>query len=238
MPTTDSIKPAQNASENPRSTNSPAPEASSHSYPTLTTRRFQFRPFMLSDIGPLAALAGKHRIADTTIGVPHPYTAEFARTWISSHSTAWEGRRALHWAALKSGGDQIVGYAGLNEIDNVCGQAEMRFWVGCGVNRNSDAAEWCAAIVEFALTRLNMNRVYALQLGRHPLAGRVLAAIGMQRDGFIRKRIFKGGPVEDIVCWGIWRSDWARKSPKLTGVSAAGTPQAFSKSRTGNEAPR
>jgi RimJ/RimL family protein N-acetyltransferase len=127
--------------------------------------------------------------------------------WISSHSTAWERRRALHWAALKSGEDQIVGYAGPNVIDNERDQAELRCWVGCGVERNSDAAEWSAAIVEFALTRLNMNRVYALQLGRHPRAGRVLAAIGMQREGLVRKRIFKGGQVEDVICWGM-RSDW------------------------------
>jgi hypothetical protein len=66
------------------------------SYPTLATRRFRFRPFVLSDITPLATLGSEHRIADTTIGVPHPYTTEFARMWISSHSADWEDRRALH----------------------------------------------------------------------------------------------------------------------------------------------
>jgi ribosomal-protein-alanine N-acetyltransferase len=175
------------------------------SYPTLSTRRFQFRPFRLTDIGPLDSLAGRHRIADTSIGVPHPYTMEFARMWISSHSAAWVGRRALHWAALKVGEDQIVGYAGLVEIDIERGQAELRFWVGCGVERKSDAVEWSAAIVKFALTGLNLNRIYALQLGRHPLAGRVLSAVGMRREGIVRKRIYRGGLVEDLVCWAISR---------------------------------
>lgn len=82
---------------------------------------------MLTDIGRLAALAGEHRIYDTTIGVPHPFTMEFARMWISSHSAAWEDRRALHWAALKVGDNRIVGYAGLNNIDTERGQAESRF---------------------------------------------------------------------------------------------------------------
>lgn len=180
------------------------------SYPTLTTRRFQFRPFALADIGPLTILAGEHRIADTTIGVPHPYTTEFARLWISSHPDAWDTRRALHWAVLKTGDDCIVGYAGLDKIDVERGQAELRFWVGCGVERTGDAVEWSTAILDFALADLNMNRVYALQLDRHPLAGRVLAAIGMQRDGLVRKRIFKGGLVEDVVCWSTVRGDRQR----------------------------
>lgn len=180
-------------------------------YPTLGTRRFRFRPFVLADIGPLVALAGEHRIANTTIGVPYPYTAEFARMWISSHSAAWEGRRALHWAAVKMADDRIAGYAGLHHLDTELAQAELRFWVGCGVERTSDAVEWSTAIVEFALAQLDMNRVYALQLERHPLAGRVLSAIGMRREGLVRKRFFKEGLVEDVVCWATLRSNWRRK---------------------------
>jgi [ribosomal protein S5]-alanine N-acetyltransferase len=205
-----SIETAQSRSKYRRPKISTAVVAAGDAYPTLTTSRFRFRPFVLADIGPLAALEGEHHIADTAIGVPHPYTTEFARNWISSRSAAWQARRALHWAAFKVGEDGIVGYTGLEKIDVERGQAELRFWVGCGAERAS-AVEWSAAIVGFALTGLNMNRVYALQLGRHPLAGRVLAAIGMQREGLVRKRIFKGGLLEDVVCWGILRGDWLRR---------------------------
>lgn len=180
-------------------------------YPTLITRRFAFRPFMLTDISALATLAGEHRIADTTIGVPHPYTMEFARMWITAHSAEWERGRALHWAALRVGEDRIAGYGGLNNIDMTRGQAELRFWVGNGVERKSDATEWAAAIIGFAWRELNLSRVYALQLSRHPLAGRVLAAVGMQQEGVVRKRVYKEGPVEDILCWAIARSDSERE---------------------------
>jgi [ribosomal protein S5]-alanine N-acetyltransferase len=176
-------------------------------YPMLKTQRFSFRRFRLADIEPLAALAGEHRVADTTIGVPHPYTTDFARMWISSHAAAWQDRRALHWAAIKIGDQRIVGYAGLNPIDSQRAQAQLRFWVGRGVERKSDAVEWSERIIDFALTELNLRRVYALQLERHPLAGHVLAAIGMQPEALVRKRIYKGGLVEDFVCWAIVRND-------------------------------
>ena len=62
--------------------------------PTLRTRRFRFRPFETTDIGRMAVLAGEHRIADTSIGIPHPYTLEFARMWVSSRPDASNGRDA------------------------------------------------------------------------------------------------------------------------------------------------
>jgi RimJ/RimL family protein N-acetyltransferase len=139
----------------------------------------------------LATLACEQHILDTIIGVPHPYTTKFARMWIVSHATAWEDRWSLRWAALKIGDDRIVGYAGPDKIDVERRQAESRFWVGWRVNRNSDPAEWCAAIVELAVIGLHLNRLYALHLERHPRAGCVLATIGMHREGLVRKRIFK-----------------------------------------------
>jgi hypothetical protein len=52
-----------------------------------------------------------------------------------------------------------------------------------------------------------MNRVYALQLERHPLAGCVLADSGMHQEGLVRKWIFKGGLVQDVVCSATLKSD-------------------------------
>jgi ribosomal-protein-alanine N-acetyltransferase len=178
----------------------------SGAYPELTSPGFRFRPFVFSDIQQLSALASQHRIADSTVGIPHPYTAEFARMWIASHPTQWINQRALHWAAIEIGDiddRHILGYAGLNRIDIERRQAELRFWVGCGAQRREYATEWCTAILKFALDRLGMRRVYALQLARHPLAGHVLADLGMCPEGHVRKRLRKADLFEDIVCWGF-----------------------------------
>jgi [ribosomal protein S5]-alanine N-acetyltransferase len=181
------------------------------SYPMLATQRFKFRPFALSDIRELVRLASEHRVSDTSIGVPNPYTAEFARMWISSHPAEWRGRQALHWAATmgSSGGEsQILGYVGLNRIDHVRHQGEVRFWVGSGTDRLGFAREWLEAIVDFAVAGLNLRRIYALQIARHPLAGRVLATIGMQQEGLARKRIYKEGLFEDVIVWSISDVKW------------------------------
>jgi [ribosomal protein S5]-alanine N-acetyltransferase len=178
----------------------------SGAYPELTSPGFRFRPFIFSDIQQLSDLASQHRIADSTVGIAHPYTAEFARMWIASHPAQWINQRALHWAAIEIGDiddRHILGYAGLNRIDIERKQAELRFWVGCEAQRREYATEWCTAILKFALDRLGMQRVYALQLARHPLAGHVLADLGMCPEGHVRKRLRKADLIEDIVCWGF-----------------------------------
>ncbi len=174
-------------------------------YPILRTQRFQFRPFVLADVAPLVAIADKHRIADSAVGVPHPGTVEFARMCVSSHPTPWTSPRALQWAAIDLGDRQLKGYAGLDKIDVDHKQAELRFWAACGLACNGYATEWSAAMLEFAMKQLGMSRVYALQLARHRLAGRVLASVGMQQEGHLRKRIYKEGMLEDVICWAIVR---------------------------------
>jgi ribosomal-protein-alanine N-acetyltransferase len=163
----------------------------------------------MSDIAPLTSLAGEHRIADTTIGIPHPYTAGFARAWITSHLQDWHARRELHWAAMEHGEKLLTGYAGLVGIDEARRQAELRFWVGRGVKRRRDALEWSEKVVDFAVNELGLRRIYSLQLNRHHLAARILMNIGMKPEVTALKRVFEDGPMEDVVCWATVRE----KSP-------------------------
>jgi RimJ/RimL family protein N-acetyltransferase len=199
-------------------------------YPVLRSPRFRFRPFVYADIEQLSALASQHRIADSTVGVPHPYTAEFARMWIASHPALWLHHRALHWAALEIDDiddRHILGYVGLSKIDIDRKQAELRFWVGCGARRKEYATEWCEAVLQFASVGLDMARVYALQIARHPLAGRVLAGLGMRPEGHVRKRVHKEGLIEDIVCWGLVRNELIDRSSQIDYVDASPVLQMF-----------
>jgi len=175
--------------------------------PTLTSRRFQFRPFTLADIRKLVAIAGKDDVGITSIGIPHPYSTEFARIW-SSGTAAIGDPQSFHWAATKFGDPDLSGYAGLNKVDRERRQAELRVWVGSSGEHWNYAAEWSVAILQFALASANLGRIYALQLARHPIAGQVLSSIGMQRDGLLRRRMHRDGPFEEVICWTILREEW------------------------------
>jgi RimJ/RimL family protein N-acetyltransferase len=195
-------------------------DSSRPAYPILCAARFELRPFAMRDIEPLTSMAREDRLADTTIGVPHPYTVQFACMWISSHEGDWQTRRALHWAASRRDDlHHLAGYAGLVSIDRERHQGELRFWVGRGVERRSDALEWSESAIEFAFNALHIERVYALQMLRHKLAAHVLESLGMRRVGAACKRVFPEGLMEDFECWAMQRAE-RRSSRTALAVDA------------------
>jgi [ribosomal protein S5]-alanine N-acetyltransferase len=175
-------------------------------FPTLATRHLRLRAFELRDISPLVATVATHRISDATLAVPHPFSALQARRWIESHRDQWEARRAVHWAVCSLADEQLSGYVGLQEVDQHGGTAELSFWISERMERRDLAIDAAQAALAFAFTSLHLRRVEALQLTDCQLVGRVLLRIGMQAQSALN--ICKWGRSEEVVPWGINRSDW------------------------------
>jgi ribosomal-protein-alanine N-acetyltransferase len=176
--------------------------------PTLETGRLTLRPLALSDAPTVANLAGRREIADTTLSIPHPYSEQQATDWISRHSASRSGGKEMVFAVVTKKDVELVGTAGLRDIDNEHGQAEMGFWIavnrwGCGY-----ATEAAQALVQFGFETLRLNRIYAHHMLRNPASGRVLEKIGMRREGVLRERVRKWGVFEDLAILSILRKEW------------------------------
>ena len=97
--------------------------------PTVRTERLLLRPLTLKDAPELSRLAGRREIADTTISIPHPYSDEQARQWITGLADLCaQGKVVLFGMTLELGGS-LVGTIGLRDIDVEHSQAELGFWV-------------------------------------------------------------------------------------------------------------
>ena len=88
-------------------------------------------------------------------------------------------------------------------------QAEVSFWIGRPWWRRGFATEAAQGVVRFAFESLDLNRVYGHHLVRNPASGRVLARLGMQREGLLRQRVRKNDSFEDVVLCALVREDWA-----------------------------
>lgn len=96
--------------------------------PILVTDRLLLRPFTLADASMVQRLAGEYAVASSALEIPYPYPDGVAEAWIATHRPGFErGVHAIY--AVTCDGD-LVGAAGLVEIDRDHRRAELGYWMG------------------------------------------------------------------------------------------------------------
>ena len=105
---------------------------------------------------------------------------------------------------------QLIGAAGLREIETEHCQAELGFWVGVEWWGNGYATEAARAVIGYGFRELQLNRIHAHYMVRNPASGRVLEKLGMRREGRLRQRVRKWGVFEDVILMAILRDDWRK----------------------------
>jgi [ribosomal protein S5]-alanine N-acetyltransferase len=176
--------------------------------PTLRTGRLILGGFHLEDAAELQRLAGAREIADTTLRIPHPYRLDDALTWIEQQNRRGVVAEIANFAVRVAPTGQLIGCVGLRDIELQHRQAELGFWIGLEWWGRGYAREAASAVIRFGFETLKLNRIYAHHMTRNPASGRVLQAIGMQREGLLRQRVQKWGVYEDVVLYAVLRDDW------------------------------
>jgi RimJ/RimL family protein N-acetyltransferase len=175
--------------------------------PTLRTARLVLGEFTLGDAADVQRLAGAREIADTTLAIPHPYELKHALEWIEQQQLETAGGPSLSFAVRLLSTGALIGSVGLRDIDPEHRHAELGFWIGRDWWGHGYAREAAGAVLRFGFEVLELNRISAHHLARNPASGRVLRAVGMQREGMLRQRVRKWEKYEDVVLYAILRSD-------------------------------
>ena len=175
--------------------------------PTLRTARLVIGAFDSDDARELQRLAGAREVADTTLAIPHPYELDHAFAWIAQQRREAVRGRATNFAIRLAQTGALIGSVGLRDIDPEHLQAELGFWIGHEWWGNAYAREAASSVVRFGFDALGLNRICAHHMARNPAAGRVLLAVGMQREGLLRQRVRKWGVYEDVVLYAVLRED-------------------------------
>ena len=57
---------------------------------------------------------------------------------------------------------------------------------------------------------MHLNRIYATHLKKNPASGKVMKKIGMKKEGILRQHVKKWGEYEDLVYYGLLKSEFIR----------------------------
>lgn len=149
--------------------------------PTLATERLLLRPFQPTDAKRVQDLAGNPSVARMTSNIPHPYADGEAENWIATHVDDWQRGSAAIFAVCLRSDAALIGAVGLMNIHN--GDAELGYWIGEPFWGQGYASEAVDAVIGFAMTSCELNRVHAHHLSRNPASGKVLRKAGLSRTG-------------------------------------------------------
>ena len=180
--------------------------------PALKTARLILRPWNTGDAAALHRLAGEREIADTMISIPHPFTEQYAESWIAGHAKDYAGGNALHFAITLASTGSLVGAVELRAIDAEHSHAELSVWVGVEWWGRGFATEATTAVLRHGFEQLSLNRIVAFHMVRNPASGRVLERIGMRQEGLLRQCVRKWNRFEDVVLMAILHEDWAAQN--------------------------
>jgi [ribosomal protein S5]-alanine N-acetyltransferase len=176
--------------------------------PELKTERLILRPFTLDDALAVKQLAGDPAIADTTLNIPHPYADGMAESWIETHAKTFARGGGVTYAITRRDDGTLVGAIGLT-CDQRHDRAEMGYWVGQPYWGQGYATEAARALLSYGFTELGLNKICANHFERNPASGRVMQKVGMGYEGLQRQHVRNGDQYEDLVTYGILRSEFA-----------------------------
>jgi ribosomal-protein-alanine N-acetyltransferase len=181
-------------------------------FPRLETARLLLRQFALSDAADVQRLAGDRAIADTTLMIPHPYEDGMAEQWIGTHAPKFDSGEQMTLAIILGESGHLVGAVSLS-IDARFDRAELGYWVGKPYWGRGYCTEASRAVVDWGFRELRLNRVFATHFKRNPASGRVMQKLGMTEEGCLKQHIKKWDRYDDLVVYGMTRSEWAGARP-------------------------
>ena len=128
---------------------------------------------------------------------PHPYTQADAEGWFSMLARM---PRPTHWAIELDGA--AVGGVGIDLGEGIFGRsAKIGYWLGEPFWGRGIMTSVVRATAEFALEQFDLVRLESPVFEWNPASMRVLEKCGFQREGVMRKSVFKDGQLIDAVLY-------------------------------------
>ncbi len=176
--------------------------------PNIETNRLILRPFDLSDAQMVQKYAGDFSVADTTLNVPHPYQIAIAEEWISIHQEKYEKRELINYAITLKPKDVIIGCIGLGLYNKRFDIYELGYWIGKPFWNKGICTEAAKALIKYGFEKHKIHKIIATHILRNPASGKVMKKAGMKLEGTFKEQVKKWDVWEDIISYGIIRSEW------------------------------
>lgn len=182
---------------------------------TIETERLLLRLFNKADAEKVALICNNYSIYRSTVSLPHPYTVDYAISWIEKNVQKFDDELAYNFAVADKQSGEIYGFVGVsnNKSHN---NGEIGYWIGEEYWGRGYATEAVSALIRFAFEEKGLHRVFARHLSSNPSSGKVMTKAGMTYEGTQIEQVVKLGFYEDVVFYGIINPKESKKHGRET----------------------
>ena len=142
----------------------------------LETERLLLRPQGADDIPAIVALLNDFDVVKNLSRVPHPYTEEVAREFLTRSVEDRAKGQAYPFTVTRKADKALIGGCGLRLKDD--GVFEMGYWLGRPYWGNGYASEAARRVAGFAFHNLDAPTIRASYFHDNPASGHVLEKLG------------------------------------------------------------
>jgi RimJ/RimL family protein N-acetyltransferase len=180
------------------------------SLPTLETRRLALRPCALSDLDALHRLwtdADIRRYLWDDVVISRERAAQTLQEALDSASQSGIG----FWTVLLRGEPNVIGFCGLRYVENSC-DVELLYGLAPAYWKRGLATEASLAVLDYALVRIGLERIYARSDIPNLTSVRVMQRLGMKFEAEARIGTLP------VHCYSITREDFLEQRGKQSTV--------------------
>lgn len=153
---------------------------------------------------------------------PLPTSAEaMEATW--RESILSPEPRTSHWFTLANCNDELVGLAGLQEINYKNGDAVLAIFIDESARLNGIGIRAGALLLDIGFRQLRLTRVSTFVRADNQGSQRLTEGLGFQEEGCVRQGWFANGSHTDILVIGILADEWVKRRETLQGELSADT---------------
>ncbi|MEO8779485.1 MAG: GNAT family protein [Rhodanobacter sp.] len=177
----------------------------------LPDARLRLRPWQEADIGQL--LEAVHESVDS-VGRWLPwchtgYGHDDAVEWIASCRAGWLVGKHFAFALFDVDSGQLLGSAGLSQVDPLHRRANLGYWVRQSRQRRGVGAAAARAVARFGFEQLGLLRIEIVVLPHNRASRTVAEKTGAAFEAIARNRIWMRNSAHDAAVYGLLARDLA-----------------------------
>lgn len=177
--------------------------------PKIRTERLILRAARMSDADDMYEYCRDPKVARYVLWDAHTsihQTRNYIRFLIRQYKDAAPATFVIEYAET----GKVIGTIGFLWVQPDNRSAEVGYSLNREYWNKGIMTEALAAILDFAFTKLNMNRVEAEHDVNNPASGKVMAKVGMSYEGTLRQRIFNKGSFADVALYSMLKEEYRK----------------------------